>query len=217
MKSLPGAREKMYFDITTPEKQREADREYRKYLLIELDMTLGMEALLRGNERLRAQAAVKTVNDVRARLYQKAGELGYVDACVRSIPDCKGDCCKWHFPKNLTCIDLFITICGISPEERSALGDRLDSGRGRYECPFLNPDGCLFSFETRPMVCSNAYPCFAGDTYHHFLEHQRKVLEVPYRLLNDLCQQLKHNGIDPHKLDATQSARRKDGIPLPSR
>jgi hypothetical protein len=59
---------------------------------------------------------------------------------------------------------------------------------GKYQCPVLRENGCLFSFDSRPLACSNAYPCFSGELYHNFLERKRKEVGAQYLLLNETYQ-----------------------------
>ncbi|MGE0086952.1 MAG: hypothetical protein AB7S75_21315 [Desulfococcaceae bacterium] len=178
----------MYFDIKTPEKQEQAARAYRQYLLTELNAAIRMDKLLNCHERQQAGEAVDAISRIRHSLYQKAEQMGYAAACAKSIPDCRGECCKWHFPANLDCIDLFICIFPLSPEKHKALQERLSLDDNRYQCPFLNPDGCIFSFDSRPLVCAIAWPCFMSDSYHAFMEKELKKIKEYYRILKDLSQ-----------------------------
>ncbi len=176
----------MYFDISTPEKQREAVRAYRQHLLTELNAAIRMDENLIGHEKMQAVAAVDAISRMRHRLYQKAHELGYPAACAKSIPDCKGECCKWHFPANLDSVDLFICISSLSLEKRKSLQSRLALDADHYQCPFLDPYGCIFSFDSRPVACSNAWPCFMSDSYHSFMEKERKEIKKYYCILKEL-------------------------------
>ena len=35
----------------------------------------------------------------------------------------------------------------------------------KNQCPILLKSGCFLSFEQRPIICTNAYPCFADRSY----------------------------------------------------
>jgi len=173
----------MYSDITTPENQRKAIKAYRKYLRAELKAAISIYNRLDENDRTRALKAVNKINRIRHHIYEKALELGYVERCVNSISACKGECCKWHFPKNLDCLDLFVTVCSISPEKQTALQNQIAFNNGKYQCPVLRENGCLLSFDSRPLICSNAYPCFSKESYHNFLEKQQKDIEAQLTFL----------------------------------
>lgn len=178
----------MYCDITTPEKQLKEKLDYQKHLRKELIAAIRSFGLLGGNDRALALKRVNNINRIRYRIYEKAVELGYVKKCKDSIPVCKGECCKWHFPKDLSRLDFFVTVCSISSEKQNTLVDQLLFNTGQYQCPLLREDGCLLSFGRRPLVCSSAYPCFAGDAYHAFLEKQRKETVSQFLILKEALQ-----------------------------
>ncbi|MEZ4524791.1 MAG: hypothetical protein R2941_02575 [Desulfobacterales bacterium] len=159
---------------------------YRENMLTSLNLALALHENLTGSEKCRAQAAVEAINRIRDILHRKADELGYVSACVRSIPACRGECCKWHFPQNLDCTDFFVMLSAIPQEEHASLEKRLSKESRMHQCPFLDPHGCIFSFSARPLVCSNAWPCFMGDEYHAFLEAQRRNISAQYAVLKEL-------------------------------
>ena len=159
-------------------------RDYRKVL----NVATGIYNQLNENDRAIALKAVNKINSIRHQIYEKAMELGYVNKCIDSIAVCKGECCKRHFPKNLNYVEMFITVCSISSEEHKALKDQLAFNNGKNECPVLRENGCLLSFNSRPLECSNAYPCFAGESYHEFLEKQRKAINVQHILLKEILQ-----------------------------
>jgi len=73
-------------------------------------------------------------------------------------------------------IDFFIIICGLSQKEQTRLTDQiLDLNNNIYQCPLLIKNGCFLEFNSRPAVCTNAYPCFAGQLYREFLENKKKA------------------------------------------
>ena len=194
----------MYSDITTPENRLRAKRDYQKYLRRVLNAAASMYNQLNENERAKALKAVCKINSIRHQLYEKAMELGYVKRCIDAMPVCKGQCCKWHFPKRLNYLDLFITICSISSEEQKALEDQIAFDNGKYQCPLLCENGCSLSFGSRPLACSNAYPCFLGDSYYEFLENQRKEMNIQHMLLEEVLR--KSRG-------ALKEVKRGDGRP----
>ena len=173
-------------DITTLENRLKAMTDYRKLLVGELKAAIRIYDQLNEKKKARAFGAVSEVNRIRHQIYDKAAGFGYVKLCMDSIPVCKGECCKWHFPKNLSRLDLFITICSITVAEQTALADQLALNNGKYQCPVLRRNGCLLSFDSRPIACSNAYPCFAGESFHKFLLKQRKEIDVQYIFLKEV-------------------------------
>jgi len=161
----------MYFNITTPENQLKAKKEYQKYLCGVLNAAISIYNQLNENDMAFALKVVNKINGIRYQIYEKAMELGYVKKCINSISVCKGECCKWHFPKNLG-----------FPE------DQIIFDNGKYQCPVLRENGCLLSFDSRPLACSNAYPCFSGELYHNYLQRKRKEIEAQYIFLNKVFQ-----------------------------
>ncbi|NQT70738.1 MAG: hypothetical protein HQ552_14315, partial [Desulfobacteraceae bacterium] len=170
-------------DITTLENRLKAMTDYRKLLVGELKAAIRIYDQLNEKKKARAFGAVSEVNRIRHQIYKKAAGFGYVKQCIDSIPVCKGECCKWHFPKNLSRLDLFITVFSITVAKQTALAEQLALNNGKYQCPVLRKNGCLLAFDSRPLVCSNAYPCFAGASYHEFLKKQRKKINVQHLLL----------------------------------
>jgi hypothetical protein len=76
-------------------------------------------------------------------------------------------------------------ILDLTGQEQDCLEERLavHYRNERYQCPFLLDRGCLFPFNTRPLVCASAYPCFAGDWYHRFLASKQGEIKTLYSLL----------------------------------
>lgn len=176
----------MYFDITTPESQLRAKKAYQKHLCNVLTVAIRMYNQLNENDMAVALKAVTKINRIRYQVYEKAMKLGYVKKCIASIPVCKGECCRWHFPKKLSVPDLFITVCGSSSTELAVLEDQIIFDNGKYQCPVLGENGCLLSFDNRPLVCSNAYPCFSGEVYHNYLAKKRKRIDAQYIWLHEI-------------------------------
>ena len=178
----------MYSYVTTSENRLKAKRHYQKYLRKVLNAATSIYNQLNENDRAEALKAVYKINSIRHRLHEKAMELGYVKKCIDSMPVCKWQCCKWHFPKNLNYLDLFITVCSISSEELKALEDQIVFDNGKYECPVLRENGCSLSFDSKPLACSNAYPCFLGDAYYEFVQKQSKEINIQHTLLKEIFQ-----------------------------
>jgi hypothetical protein len=178
----------MYFDITTPENRLRAKKAYQKHLCNVLNAAIRIYNQLNENDMAVALKAVTKINRIRYQIREKAAELDYVNKCINSIGVCNGECCKWHFPKNLGLPDLFVTVCGSSSTELAVLKAQIVFDNGKYQCPVLRENGCLLSFDNRPIACSNAYPCFSGELYHNYLERKKKEIDVQYILLNKLFQ-----------------------------
>ena len=118
---------------------------------------------------------------------QTAIALGYSYACRTSIEICRGECCRWHFPKTFNEADFLAIIGSLTQTERDDLSHRIlgsDSQSG--QCALLMPDGCFLSFRSRPMVCTNAYPCFAGRAYWEIKEAGNRRAKPFFKELNDL-------------------------------
>lgn len=176
----------MYSDITTPENRIKAKKDYQKHLCDVLEAAIYIYHELHEDDRRKALNAVNEINRIRHRIYEKAARFGYVTKCRDTISFCKGECCKWHFPKKLSYTDLFIIVCSLSAEEQSALKDQIVFDNGNYQCPILRENGCSLSFDSRPLVCSNAYPCFAGGSFYDFLSKQRKGMDIQYIFLKEV-------------------------------
>jgi hypothetical protein len=178
----------MYSDIKTPENRIKAKKDYQKYLCEVLKAAICTYNQLNENDRAKALKAVNEINRIRHQIYEKAMRFGYVKMCTDAIHVCRGECCKWHFPKNLSYLDLFIIVYSISTEEQKALKDQIAFDNGKYQCPILRENGCSLSFDSRPLACSNAYPCFAGGSFYDFLLKQRKEIDFQYIFLKEVFQ-----------------------------
>ncbi|MDY6954346.1 MAG: hypothetical protein SWE60_22805 [Thermodesulfobacteriota bacterium] len=175
--------------MTTSEKRLKAKNDYQRYLGAVLKAATGTYDRLHEKERDAALKAVCDMKRIRHGLYEKAVELGYVTKCLEAMPGCRWQCCKWHFPKSLGEVDLFMMVCSLPSEERKALEEKLALETGTYECPFLAEKGCLLSFDSRPLACANAYPCFLGEPYYRFLQKQRKALSLQLTWLKKILAQ----------------------------
>jgi len=121
-----------------------------------------------------AELQVKKIIALKYQMETIAAQKGYSQACKESIPTCRGECCKWHFPKNLTSVDFFIAILFMPEEQQAALGKLIYSNK-RNQCPVLLKTGCFLSFEQRPVLCTNAYPCFNNRSY--WIEKEKKNIQ----------------------------------------
>jgi len=121
-----------------------------------------------------AELQVKEIIALKYQMETIAALKGYSQACKASIPTCRGECCKWHFPKNLTQIDFFIAILFMPEEQRTALAKLICSNK-KNQCPVLLKTGCFLSFEQRPVLCTNAYPCFNDRSY--WIEKEKKNIQ----------------------------------------
>jgi len=178
----------MYFDLTTPADRLETMRAYQKHLLSALRVAKGVHSRLDKNNRALVLKTIEAINNIRHQVYEKAKVLGFVNQCTDALVVCRGECCSWHFPKNLGYLESFVIVCSTSSVQQSALEDQIYSHNWQYQCPVRREDGCLLSFNSRPLTCAMAYPCFAGDAYHQFLEEKKKEVDVYYRILKKLFQ-----------------------------
>jgi len=64
---------------------------------------------------------VKEIISLKHQMETLADQRGYSLNCKRSIPICKGECCKWQYPKNLTHVDFIIAIFHMGEEQRAFL------------------------------------------------------------------------------------------------
>ncbi len=111
-----------------------------------------------------AESYIKEIITLKYQMETIAVQRGYSQACKTSIPVCKGDCCKWHFPKNLNHIDFLIAIFYMSEKQQTKF-EQLILNNKKNQCPVLLKTGCFLPFEHRPVLCTNAYPCFADKSY----------------------------------------------------
>lgn len=118
-----------------------------------------------------AQSHIKVIITLKYEMEAIADQRGYSQACRESIPLCKGDCCKWHFPKNLNYMDFFIAIFHMAEDQQAKLAHQIFNNQ-KNQCPVLLTTGCFLSFEQRPVLCTNAYPCFADRSY--WIEKEKK-------------------------------------------
>ena len=134
------------------------------------------------------QVAKKHVNEViilKRQMESIANQKGYSTRCKTAIPICKGECCKWQFPKNLTHLDFFITIFNMPEKEQIALSNTIIQTNNDY-CPVLLKYGCFLSFEQRPVICTNAYPCFNDQSYWEEKEAKSILFKKAFNSLDDL-------------------------------
>ncbi len=118
-----------------------------------------------------AASHIKKIQSLKYQMEAIATQIGYSQACKASIPICKGDCCKWHFPKHLNHIDFFIAIFHMSEYQQEKFAQLIFNNE-KNQCPVLLKTGCFLSFEQRPVLCTNAYPCFADRSY--WIEKEKK-------------------------------------------
>lgn len=171
-------------DLTTPPKRTKAKRQFQRQIGRDLSTALYIRESMGRDKRRAFLAAVDLFNGIRSELEDVAVSLGISDACKSSISDCRGECCRWHFPKNLAVVDFLITVCRMRQTETDRLLRLVgDSGVTRFQCLFLRSDGCFFSFKQRPFACTVAYPCHAGESYHRLiLQKQPEIDDIRSRL-----------------------------------
>ena len=122
-------------------------------------------------EKQRVQGLLSDIFAIKEETEQKALALGIAQSCRASIPVCKGECCRLHFPKTFTAVDFIIAVEGLAPAQIENLTNQINRDQPQNrKCMFQKPDGCLLAFYNRPMVCTNAYPCFMSRAYWEFKE-----------------------------------------------
>ena len=176
-------------DLKTPESRLNAKNTIRELMLGKLMTALGAGPHLSVEQKGQITAAIRDLEKIKTRIEEKAKEKGYSDTCKASIPICQGECCKWHFPKNLSEVDFFIAIHKMSARKISLLLNLLSRNAGSpYQCPLLTENGCIFTFDERPLVCTIAYPCFAGQSYWNHLNAEKTKIRSIY---NDIENRIK--------------------------
>jgi hypothetical protein len=168
-------------DLKTPENRAKARKQIQEMMLGQVKRALSAYHNLKNTDKRKIAINIGDLLGIKARIEATAVEKGYTEACKTSIPICKGECCKWHFPKNLSMVDFFIAINSMSPTGVTSLVHGLTENTGtQYKCPMLKEKGCIFSFEERPVVCTIAYPCFAGQIYWEYHQKEKKRIENIY-------------------------------------
>ena len=159
---------------------------YREYLREELEAAMRIHDGLMGDDLKNALSAVDGISRIRERVDRFAKSSGYAAGCADYIPECKGVCCRWHYPDKLNRRDMFVAVCTAGRETVERLRQHLAIAKGPHQCPVLKPDGCALPFESRPLVCSNAYPCLAGQKYHDFLQSMEEEIQVRFAELREV-------------------------------
>jgi len=137
---------------------------------------------LADKQREDAIRAVERIQAIRAEIAEEARRRGYPVLCRESIPNCRGECCTVLFPRKITRVDFFIASWGLTAAQSDMLGEILANCDERgNRCPLLVRDGCLLSFDRRPLTCANSYPCFASHGYWEFLQARRAETDAIYR------------------------------------
>lgn len=114
-----------------------------------------------------------------------AARKGYSKGCKTSIPVCRGECCKWHFPKQLNHIDFFISIFHMPEAQQEKLAEQIFNNKINH-CPMLLQTGCFLTFEQRPVLCTNAYPCFNDRSYWVEKEKKNLLFKKAFDRLEDI-------------------------------
>jgi len=150
-------------------------------------MSTDLETALRACKRMRpvsVRKAARLISDlgiIKKQIEGQAEVLGYSERCRQAIEVCGGECCVWHFPQTLTAVDFFIAVFDMTADERQVIVRLIqNSGNKRYQCPLLRKEGCTFAFQSRPMVCTSAFPCLAGGEYWVYKERFRKDIDSIY-------------------------------------
>jgi hypothetical protein len=177
----------MLMDISTHENRIKEKRQIQIFMHENLNTALHEYERLNKSDRRLALEKVRELKSIQYEIESKAREFGYSQGCKEYISDCKGVCCRWHFPRKLNYLDFFIVVCGLSKEKLSELASKIiDFSNEKFQCPVLCEDGCFLSFDNRPVVCTSAYPCFAVRSYWEFLKKKKTHLNVLYEDLDQI-------------------------------
>jgi hypothetical protein len=139
-----------------------------------LSLAMNTSQVMSQNDLREIRKTIEGIVSVKYRMEHQAISRGYSQACKNAISTCHGECCKYHFPRNLTPVDFLIAIVDMPDRRQKALAE-LIAGNNKHQCPMLISTGCFFSFEQRPVVCTNAYPCFSDQAY--WMEKEKNAIE----------------------------------------
>lgn len=169
-------------------------RGIRQAMAAELEIALRALAKMDPQAMATAGKLIAALRSIKTKIEERARAFGYSETCRQAIAVCAGECCRWHFPKRLSRVDFFAAVFNLPEIARVTLIEQVRaSGDGVYQCPLLQRNGCIFSFEHRPAVCTAAYPCLAGSDYWAYKESFRKELT---KLRKDLGALIDTFGID---------------------
>ncbi|MCP3952289.1 MAG: hypothetical protein GY697_08750 [Desulfobacterales bacterium] len=156
-------------------------------------MTRDLEMALRVCENMPAaavDAVVQLISDlgaIKRQIEDRAESRGYSERCREAIAVCGGECCRWHFPKTIDRVDFLIAVFNLSADEKAVLVKQVQSAEDSVDgCPLLRKDGCVFTLETRPVVCTSAFPCLAGTAYWQYKETFREDIDAIRAALDSL-------------------------------
>jgi len=143
---------------------------------------------LSNSQRELVQKLAEDLYEIKKETEQTAITFGYSSVCRASIAVCRGECCRLYYPKTFSAADFLVIIGSLTPRECEELAHRilLGSSVSNGKCILLMKDGCILSFKSRPMVCTNAYPCFAGRVYWEIKEAGNRRAKTLFESLNDL-------------------------------
>ena len=177
-------------NLDTPENRFQVKKAIQLKMHADLKTAIAVYSYIDDKSHIAFKKAEK-LKIIKYRIEDKAQKLGYSKACQESIYDCKGQCCTWHFPENLCFIDFFLMVCDLSKTKLLELNAHLlNFQNNTYQCPILKKNGCFLDFDTRPLFCTNAYPCFIQDQYWQFLAVKKKEIQSIYFFLNKFLEPL---------------------------
>ena len=182
--------------MTTGTTNNEMQRIYRS-----MELNYRISARVYDNlDPCRAQEALADVNCLRAlkrKIGEKAEILEHARRCREAIADCRGSCCRWHFPRTIEPADFFCALFDLPPDKRRRLEARFQRGpAGRHQCPLLNNDGCMLDFQQRPTVCAAAYPCTMDRFWWEFLQQMKGPIAAA---MGPLRARLTGGAFEPHR------------------
>ena len=162
-------------ELHTPEERRQTMQKRRRAMSADLAAAWRAREQMGSAAAARAAGLIVELGSIKQAIENQARALGYTQRCRRAIEVCRGECCLWHFPKTISVVDFFIAVFDFAEEETAALAAQIRAGAGgqAYQCPLLRKDGCIFDFQNRPLVCTSAFPCMAGQQFWQYKERFR--------------------------------------------
>jgi len=150
-----------------------------------LQLAVKSSETMHEEDRKLAGQYVRRLIRIKHELEALAIQRGFSQACKDAITTCRGECCRYHFPRILIPAEFFAAIYQMSPERQAALSE-LVLKNVKNRCPMLLKTGCFLSFEERPVTCTNAYPCFADRAYWVEKEKKREQMEAAFTSLSTM-------------------------------
>jgi len=154
---------------------------YHHHLLIAMNALQVMAE----NDLQEIQKTIDDILSIKSQMEDLAISRGYSQACKNGISTCRGECCKYHYPRDLTSVDFYLAIYNMPVVQQKGLSQLISANDKPY-CPMLLDTGCFFSFEQRPIICTHAYPCFIDRSYWMAKESRSGQIKKAFASLSDM-------------------------------